>query len=46
MMNHEFESANEDRVKLTEKIDELHRKMLKVQQERDAAQRNYTKEVI
>ena len=44
-MNHEFELASEDRIKLTQKIDELQRKMVKLQQERDVAQRECTKQV-
>ena len=45
LMNTEFESANNDRVTLCEKMDELKRKVSQAQQERDVAQRNFTKEV-
>lgn len=40
-----FDSANEDRVKLVEQVDELKRKAQKLQQERDAAHRNMNKDV-
>lgn len=40
-----FDSANEDRVKLVEQVDELKRKGQKMQQERDSAHRNLTKDV-
>ena len=44
-MNTEFEGANSDRVRLCEKVDELKRKVTQAQQERDTAQRSFTKEV-
>ena len=44
-MNNEFALANDDRVRLMEKIDEMKKKMSSLQQERDNAVRTRTKEV-
>ena len=44
-MSREFEEANNDRVKLTEEVDDLKRRVQKIKSERDSSQRNFTKEV-
>ena len=41
----EFETINEDRVKGLEEIDTLKRKLQTAQQEKDSAQRSFTKQV-
>ena len=41
----EFETINEDRVKFLEEIDGLKRQLQTASQEKDASQRNYTKQV-
>jgi len=42
----EFSSANEDRVRLLEKVDEMKQQLHKLQVERDTVQRNSTKQVL
>ena len=44
-LGQEFELANEDRIKLTEKLDEMKKSLGKLQKERDQAHRKLNKEV-
>ena len=45
MLNQEFDDANDDRIKLVSSVDDLKRQLQTAQQERDAANRNLSREV-
>ena len=44
-LQQEFESVNDDRMRLSDDMDEMKKKLQAAQTEKEAAQRKYTKEV-
>lgn len=44
-LQQEFESVNEDRIKLLDEVDEMKKKLQAAQKEKEAAERKYHKEV-
>ena len=45
-LQQDFENLNEDRVRLLDEIDDMKKRLLAAQQEKEAAQRKYQKEVL